>query len=84
MPIYGYSCLCGWGGDLYAPIFTRDGQVCPRCAQPLTRQLSAPMGRVTGQGWKDGSGGPDQFTADVTGIPLRDLPSGLRSREPRG
>ena len=82
MPLYDYACLCGWDGELYSPVFTRDGQVCPRCQQQLSRQLSVPApaqfrGRVV-QG-----GGPDRFTADVLGISLKDLPAGLRTREPQ-
>jgi len=83
VPIYPYVCMCGWDGELYAPIFSRDGQVCPRCQQPLMRQLSVPAphqvrGRVV-QG-----GGPDRFTADMLGVPLKELPAGLKSHEPQG
>lgn len=83
MPIYPYVCVCGWDGDLYVPVFSRDGQVCPRCHNPLSRQLAAPApaqfrGRVV-QG-----GGPDRFTADMLGVPLKELPAGLKSREPQG
>ena len=83
MPIYDYRCRAcstvfealessGWPGPT----------PCPRCGNDLTdRLLSAPHGRVKGQGWKDGSGGPDQYTADTLGIPLKELPPGLRTKK---
>lgn len=77
--IYEYRCpRCGWAGERISAMSHRDLQHCPQCDAPLERQVSVPSpaqfkGRVV-QG-----GGPDRFTADVMGIPLKDLPSGLRT-----
>lgn len=81
MPLYDYKCACGWSGELYAPIFNRDGQCCLRCGQHLTRQLAAPYGRVAGR-VLDG-GGPDRFTADALGLHIKDLPNALRTNTRR-
>ena len=77
MPTYEYRCAnCGGTFEFVVPIAERGGQKCPRCETPLDRLLAAPLfkfaGRVTP------GGGPDRFTADMIGVPLKDLPSGLR------
>lgn len=77
MPLYDYDCSCGWEGELHVTVFDRDGMACPRCFAHLHRKLAAPLGRMAGvvpQG-----GGPDRFTADVLGIPLKELPAGLKA-----
>lgn len=79
MPTYEYQCRkCGWGGDLVVRIKARDSQCCPAigCGRHLTRQLAAPLGRVAGRPVK--GGGADRFTADMLGVPLKELPPGLR------
>ena len=77
MPTYDYVCgTCGWKGELHTTIAYRDLMICD-CRQQLTRQLAAPMGRVAGRAVQ--GGGPDRFTADALGIPLKELPTGLRS-----
>lgn len=78
MPTYGYSCICGLKRDVVRPIGERNDPVeCLGCQQEMQRQLDAPlfkfMGRVTP------GGGPDRFTADMLGVPLKELPSGLRT-----
>jgi len=79
MPIYQFKCTrCGWGGDRLSAIADRDVQHCPRCDLILEREVTPPApaqfrGRIV-QG-----GGPDRFTADVLGVPLKDLPAGLRT-----
>lgn len=78
MPTYGYACVCGALQDVVRPISERNNPViCTGCEQEMQRQLDAPlfkfMGRVTP------GGGPDRFTADALGIPLKELPTGLRS-----
>lgn len=76
MPLYDFECACGWRGELQVPISERDRMACPRCQAHLTRKLSAPLGRMAGvpvQG-----GGADRFTADCLGIPLKELPEGLK------
>lgn len=78
MPTYSYDCpTCGWGQDDIVPIADRDGQYCPRCNSHLHRLVSAPLVKSTGipQG-----GGPDRFVADMIGIPLKELPEGLKTK----
>ena len=79
MPIYDCFCgECGWRGERTSTIADRDSLPCPRCDTlvPLQRLIASPLfkfaGRVTP------GGGPDRFTADMIGVPLKDLPSGLR------
>lgn len=80
MPTYEYHCpACHWNAERIVAIDERDKQTCSMCGDPLERQVSRPApfqvrGRVV-QG-----GGPDRFTADVLGIPLRDLPEGLKTK----
>ena len=77
MPIYDFTCpSCGWANELYAPVFGRDGMACPRCQNHLHREMAAPMVRVAGQPVQ--GGGADRFTADMLGIPLKELPAGLK------
>ena len=80
MPTYEYVCPnCMLETSRIVPIDERNGpHRCERCGDPLDRVISMPApaqfrGRVV-QG-----GGPDRFTADVLGVPLKDLPAGLRS-----
>jgi putative FmdB family regulatory protein len=80
MPTYDFICPhCGWQSEKNVPIMARATQRCPQCSSTLTQQiLKAPLGKMKGavvQG-----GGPDRFTADVLGIPLKDLPEGLRTK----
>ena len=77
MPTYTYICHpCAYGPeDRLVPIAERAKQFCPKCGQPLERQIGAPSVRTRPP--KDG--GPDRFTADALGIPLKELPPGLRT-----
>jgi putative FmdB family regulatory protein len=77
MPTYEYRCTCGWRGDLVQPIELRDQAHCPNCTRPPERQVSAPLFRFAGR--VTPGGGPDRFTADMLGVPLKDLPEGLKS-----
>ena len=81
MPLYDYKCTgdCGRTIELAVAYAYRDAPfACPTCGGEMERQMPAPMGRVAGR-VVDG-GGPDRFTADVMGIPLKDLPAGLRTK----
>lgn len=83
MPVYPYTCAaCGWQDDKIVELLSRDYVACPRCEALMTRRLSAPLFRIAGR--VTPGGGPDKFTADALGIPLKDLPSGLKTPEPRG
>ncbi len=82
MPTYGFACVCGAMRDIVRPIDGRDDElICVNCDRPMQRQLAAPLGRVSGRAVQ--GGGPDRFTADMLGIPLHDLPSGLKTTDPR-
>ncbi len=86
MPTYAYRCdFCGDEHDEWRPIAARDEyKPCGYCAtdapavlQPLRRLLAAPMGRIAGRVIQ--GGGADRFTADMLGVPLKELPAGLRT-----
>jgi putative FmdB family regulatory protein len=81
MPVYDLYCGdCGWRGERIVPIAERDNQRCASCDtwKPLGRMLSAPLFKFKGVVTK--GGGPDKFTADMLGIPLHDLPDGLKTK----
>lgn len=77
MPIYGYRCTCGWTGDLVMSVDLRDQAQCPSCLRAPERQVSAPLFRFAGR--VTPGGGPDRFTADALGIPLKELPDSLKA-----
>lgn len=78
MPTYTYVCdECGEGPeDRLVPIASRGAQFCSVCKHRLRRCVAAPNVRTRPP--KDG--GPDRFTADALGIPLKELPPGLRTK----
>ena len=80
MPTYEFTCPnCGLETTRVTSIDERNGRhVCERCGDPLQRTIrTAPLGRMAGQVVQ--GGGPDRFTADALGIPLKELPPGLRT-----
>lgn len=78
MPTYGFACVCGALQDVVRPIAERNNPVhCTGCQQEMQRQLESPLFRFAGR--VTPGGGPDKFTADMLGIPLHDLPAGLRT-----
>jgi len=79
MPVtYDFFCKpCGLSTTFAVPIDDRDSQPCPYCKSTLERKLAAPLFKFTGRITK--GGGPDRFTADMMGIPLKELPDGLKS-----
>lgn len=79
MPTYDYQCsACGHICDRIRRIENRDKwAACDMCDGIMARViLSAPLGRVAGRPVQ--GGGADRFTADMLGIPLKELPAGLR------
>ena len=81
MPTYDFYCPhCGWSSEQIVPIRDRDNMLCPSCISLLQRRLAAPLGKIAGT--VTPGGGPDRFTADMLGIPPKELPSGLRTTEP--
>lgn len=77
-PLYDYACpACGHTVERQRPVEIRDGALgCDECGAFMERQVAAPMGRIAGRVVQ--GGGPDRFTADALGIPLKELPAGLR------
>lgn len=82
MPSYDYQCRhCQRVEERVVPIEERHAQACMTCGDPLALILTRPpLGRMAGK--IPQGGGPDRFTADVLGVPLKDLPAGLRTRLP--
>lgn len=79
MPTYGYVCTCGLRQEMLRPIDERNAlPVCVGCQQEMQRELYPTPARFAGRVVQ--GGGPDRFTADVMGIPLKDLPDGLRTK----
>lgn len=73
MPTYDYCCkTCKRPIERNVPIVRRDLQTCEVCGVPLVRRLAAPM-------FKRVVLTPDQVTAEVLGIPEKDLPRGLKT-----
>ena len=79
MPLYDYRCPnCDSKEERNVLIEHRDDQRCLACLSWLERQMAAPLGRIAGRAVQ--GGGPDRFTADMLGIPLKELPEGLKTR----
>jgi putative FmdB family regulatory protein len=78
MPIYDYRCThCGWSGELFSTVGSRDEMACPKCGRHLRRLISGrPFGKLRGQVLQGGGG--DRFTADMLGVPLKELPTALK------
>lgn len=80
MPTYSYLCpVCRWAGDRVVRIAMRDLQRCEHCDTELYKLVSSALFKFTGR--VTPGGGPDRFTADMLGIPLKELPDGLRTPE---
>lgn len=83
MPTYDYQCdVCKRQEERMVPLAGRDKQECRTCGDPLKRLLAAPLGRIAGRVVQ--GGGADRFVADQLGIPLKELPPGLKTPVPRG
>jgi putative FmdB family regulatory protein len=79
MPVYDYTCLnCQRIVERITLISQRDKQDC-ECGAALSRMLGAPLFRFKGR--VTPGGGPDKFTADMLGMRLDELPSGLRTEK---
>lgn len=79
MPTYDYRC--GDCGDYTSAVRSIDGRDDPlecSCGRMMRREVSAAAFKFAGRVVK--GGGPDRFTADVLGIPLKDLPEGLKTK----
>lgn len=78
MPVYDFYCPgCGWEGERTCTIEQRDKQYCENGSYaPMKRRISSALFKFTGR--VTPGGGPDRFTADMLGIPLKELPDGLK------
>ena len=77
MPLYEYVCVkCNVTTERNVWVRDRDTQR-HLCGTKLFRSLSAPAFKFAGRVVK--GGGPDRFTADTLGIPLKDLPDSLKT-----
>lgn len=80
MPTYDYHCpKCGAYLSRHVSIEARRSQRCFICDSPLDLLIRAVPVKVVGKAVE--GGGPDRFTADALGIPLKELPAGLRTKE---
>lgn len=78
MITYDYRCpQCEILQERSVPLHERDDQRCA-CGMLLVRQMSAPLIKIAGK--VVSGGGPDRFTADMLGIPLKELPEGLKAK----
>ena len=78
-----YDYLCTQCGHMHEKIVKRDEVdrvTCPVCYAPAKRQVSAGAFKFKGRVVK--GGGPDRFTADMMGIPLKELPRDMRADAP--
>lgn len=79
MPLYDYRCrCCGWTGESNVRIADRDNHTCPRCNMTMDRDVSSALFRF--KGVVTPGGGIDRFTADMIGVPLKELPEGLKTK----
>ncbi len=83
MPLYDYLCqTCAWREEKRIPLADFNmAQFCSKCGAPTQRQISAVYGKMAGQIVK--GGGPDRFTADMMGVPLKELPPHLKAEPPK-
>lgn len=85
MPTYDYHCkFCKAMEERVVGLKELDRpQYCRVCGDPVQRVITrAPVSRFAGRASK--GGGQDRFVADMLGIPLKELPSGLKTPEPQG
>jgi putative FmdB family regulatory protein len=74
MIYYDYHCAaCGTDFERAVPYEYRDMATC-ECGAIAQRLLSAPRVKNPAQG------GADRFTAEALGIPVNELPSGLKTK----
>lgn len=80
MPIFDYLCTsCGWQQELTVKRFD-DVVFCEHCGEQPRRLVSAAAFKFKGQVVQ--GGGPDRFTADMMGIPLKELPDDMKASAP--
>jgi len=84
MPIYDYLCVfCNDRVERQVPIDERDQQTCSHCGFGISRLVSPTPGKVKGRADGKIVGGPDQFTADMLGMKVKELPASMRADKKR-
>jgi len=78
MPTYTYRCpKCDTYSERFTAMQYRHAQQCGVCSYTLDIVPSVAMVKVAGAVAK--GGGFDRFTADMLGIPLKELPEPLKT-----
>lgn len=78
MPLYDLQCPeCQRVVERQCRITERLTQRCEHDGALLSVKIAPVYGKMAGQVVQ--GGGPDRFTADMMGIPLKELPSGLKT-----
>ena len=82
MPTYVYRCPnCGLEREIVRRVAERnDPPRCLGCGEDMMLKLAAPLFKFAGRVTK--GGGPDRFTADMMGIPLKELPDDMKASAP--
>ena len=82
MPTYLYKCPnCGTEREVMRRIGERNDPVpCLGCDEEMILKLTPPLLKFPGRVVQ--GGGPDRFTADMMGIPLKELPADMRADAP--
>ena len=79
MGIYLFECGKCWRiEERLLPIDQRDAPQTCQCGEPMRRSVTAPNVRIPGSP-HNRINYADQFTADMLGVPAKDLPSGIRT-----
>jgi len=78
MPIFIYECSTCWRiEERILPAEQRDVPQACECGMPLQRKVTAAGFRMPGGNPKINYA--DQFTADMIGVPVKELPAGLKT-----
>lgn len=82
MPLYDLFCRwCRTTIERQCRVADRQEQRCDLCGNLMTVQIAPVYGKMAGQVVQ--GGGPDRFTADMMGIPLKELPDSLKTEPPK-
>lgn len=78
MPTYEYRCAaCYVQYEEARKLADYKNGRCRKCGGPLELVMPAVPTKIAGRVLQ--GGGPDRFTADALGIPLKELPEGLKA-----
>lgn len=81
-PLYDLFCpTCHRVEERQCRVADRHSQRCYQDGDLMEVRIAPVYGKMAGQVVK--GGGPDRFTADAMGIPLKELPPYLRAEPPK-